>query len=155
MVKKNENTERIVKGDKLRDLILLVHLNNKYGKDKNEISTLKKILGYSTGGIYHALDNSGYFNKTPNEIQLTEKGEKYLNKKILPRYSIFNSIGNAFIILGFISILQWISWTYFQHAWINPWYSGLSLIVGGFILRFFILRLQYWVTNRKKKITIP
>jgi hypothetical protein len=106
----------------------------------------------SPGGIYHALNNSGFFERTANEIQLTEKGKDYLNRKIMPRYSDSKSVGNAFIILGFVFILQWVDWTYFHYAFIMPWYSGLSLIVGGIVLRFFILRIYYFVIKRKKKM---
>lgn len=153
MSKRKTKSEELVKGDKLRDLILLVHLNNKYGKGKNEIPALKEILDYSTGGIYSALDNSGYFERTTDGIQLTEKGKKYLSEKILPQYSLLNSVGNVFIVIGAVFILQWLEWTYWQHAFILNWYAGLSLLVGGLVLRFLGLRLHYWVIRKKKKMT--
>ena len=93
--KRKEKKEDLVKGDKLRDLILLVYLNNKYGKEKNEIPELQEILNYSTGGIYGALDFSGYFQRSPVGIELTEKGKDYLTKKILPQYNAFNPFGNV------------------------------------------------------------
>jgi len=150
--KNKEKKEELVKGDKLRDLILLVYLNNKYGHGKNDIAELKETLGYSTGGIYSALDNSGYFERNANGIQLTEKGNGYLDHKIMPRYSDSKSIGNAFIILGFVFILQWVDWTFFQYAFIIPWWSGLTVLVGGIIIRFFILRLYYFAIKRRKKM---
>ena len=150
--KKKEKSEGKLKGDKLRDLIFLIHLNNKYGHGKNEIAELKETLGYSTGGIYNAVDNSGYFERTVNGIQLTEKGKEYLDRKILPRYSDSKSVGNALMLLGFVFILQWVEWTYFQYTFVIPWYSGLTVLVGGIILRFFILRLYYLTVKRKKKM---
>ena len=153
MGKKKAKKEELVKGDKLRDLMLLVYLNNKYGKGKNEISAFKEILDYSTGGIYSALDNSGYFRRTADGIQFTEKGVEYLNKKILPQYGILKSIGNAFIVLGAFLTLQWIFWTYSQYVWIIPLYSSIPVLAGGLILRFLGMRLHYWTIKREKKIT--
>ena len=150
--KKKVKTEELIKGDKLRDLILLVHLNNKYGKGKNEIPTLKEILNYSTGGIYSALDSSGYFERTNDGVILTKEGQEYIDKKILPRYSILKSVGDILIFLGIISIIQWILWNWYQYAWIPSWYSGLSPLAGGLVLRFFGLRLHYWLIKRRKEI---
>lgn len=151
MVKRKTKTEELVKGDKLRDLILLVHLNNKYGKGKNEIPALKEMLEYSTGGIYGALNDSGYFERTLDEIRLTEKGETYLNKKILPRYDILRSTGNILIVIGAVFIFQWINWTYLQKVTIMPWHFGLIVLISGVVFRFLGLRIDYWVIKRKKK----
>ena len=109
------------------------------------------MLDYSTGGIYGALDNSGYFERTLDKIRLTEKGEEYLNKKILPHYDILRPIGNIIIIMSSVFILQWINWTYFQRATIMPWHCGLILLILGFVLRFLGLRLNYLIINKKKK----
>lgn len=65
----SKRKEEKLKGDKIRDLILIVYLNNKYDKDKNRIPWLKEKLGYSTGGIYNALDESGYFERTSDAIR--------------------------------------------------------------------------------------
>jgi hypothetical protein len=151
--KSKTKAEKKLRGDKLRDLILLVYLNNKYGKGSYEIPELKEIVEYSTGGIYSALDYSGYFERTINGIQLTEKGLEYLKNKILPQFSMFYSLGNFLIILGFILLLQWIEWTYVQYPLILPWYSALSIIAFGFFIRFFILRLSYWIIQLRKKMT--
>lgn len=133
----------------MRDLILMVHLNNKYDKEKNEISWLKKNLGYSTGGLYGALDESGYFARTPKEIRLTEKGANYLNKYILPQYTVFHPLGYFLVILGFVFLFQWYVWTYAQTITIVPWYSGIMMIVTGIAVRFFFLRLVHLVMKRK------
>jgi hypothetical protein len=148
-----EKTEELVKGDQLRDLILLVDLNNKHGKGKNEIPALKEILNYSTGGIYHALNNSGYFERTTEGIQLTEKGKKYLEKKILPRFTILHPIGNFLIFIGVAFLFDWFAWNYLSIALVAQWYSGIIGIVCGIIVRFYFLRLYYWIVKRTKKIS--
>ncbi|MEM2249423.1 MAG: hypothetical protein QXP16_01860 [Candidatus Bathyarchaeia archaeon] len=140
-----------LRGDKLRDLILFVYLNNKYGGEKIKLSRLKEKLGYSTGGLYSALDESGYFESRGEEIRLTEKGEAYLRKHILPQYTVFYPIGNFLIILGLVLLLQWYLWTYLQTPMIFQWYSALMIIAGGIILRVFFMRLVYWVMVHRKE----
>jgi hypothetical protein len=153
---KRKNAEGKLKGDMLRELILLVHLNNKYGKGKNKIPELREIVGYnSPGGIYSALDNSGFFKRTRDEIKLTEKGEQYLNREIMPRYNILQYVGDAFIVIGVTLFFQWIVFTFFHYVWLPAWYAGLSVFVGGLVLRFLILRLNYWEIRRKKKMVGP
>ena len=147
MRKKKEDR---LKGDKMRDLIIMVYLNNKYDKDKNQISWLKQNLGYSTGGLYNALDESGYFERTPKEIRLTQKGANYLNKHLLPQYTVFYPIGYFLIILGFVFLFQWYFWTYAQTISIVPWYSAIMIIATGIIIRFFFLRLAHLIMKRKK-----
>ena len=112
-------------------------------------------MDYSTGGIYNALDNSGFFERTADEIKLTEKGMQYLNREIMPRYNSLEYVGNAFIVIGLVLFIQWIVYTYFHYVWLPSWYAGLSVFVGGFILRFLILRLNYWEIKRKKKMISP
>jgi hypothetical protein len=148
LVKKKEEKLR---GDKLRELIILVYFNNKYDKDKNRISWLKEKLGYSTGGLYSALDESGYFERKHDEINLTEKGINYLNKHILPQYTVFNPISNFFIILGFVFLLQWYFWTYTNTPMIIPWYSALMTIAIGLIIRFSFMRISYWIMKSRKR----
>jgi hypothetical protein len=147
---KGKPTDRdLLKGDKLRDLIFLVHLNNKYGKGENDVAEMKKVLGYSTGGIYSALDSSGYFERTATEIRLTEKGQKYLKSKVLPPYDALKTVGYAILFLGFILTFQWFEWTYFGKYMVLPWYSNLSFIVLGIFMIFFILRAKYYIAKRK------
>ena len=143
--------EEKLKGDKMRALILMVYLNNKYDKDKNRIPWLKEKLEYSTGGLYSALDDSGYFERTPDGIRLTEKGTNYLNKQILPQYTAFYPLGNILITLGFVFLLQWYFWTYTQTPIIIPWYSAIIIIAGGILVRFFFLRLNHLILKMKKK----
>jgi hypothetical protein len=150
LVRVNKKKEEKLRGDKLRDLILMVYLNNKYDKDRNRIPWLKEKLGYSTGGLYHALDNSGYFERKKGDIYLTEKGTNYLNKQILPQYTVFNPIGNLLIILGFVFLLQWYFWTYAHKPVVIPWYSALIAIALGLLVRFFFLRIIHWIMKRKK-----
>lgn len=145
-----DNKEEKLRGDKLRELILLVYFNNKYDKEKNKASWLKEKLGYSTGGLYHALDNSGYFKREGDKITLTEKGIGYLNKNILPRYKESFPIGNFLIFLGLVLLLQWYLWAYAQTLLIFPWYSGLTVLAGGIVIRFFFMRLVYWIMKKKK-----
>jgi hypothetical protein len=142
--------EEKLKGDKLRDLILIVYLNNKYDKDKNRIPWLREKLGYSTGRIYNALNDSGYLERTGDEISLTKKGTVYLNRQILPHYTAFNPLGNFLIALGFIFLLQWYSWTYSHVAAVLPWYSAIMIIVGGILVRFLFLRIVHWMMKTSK-----
>lgn len=143
--------EEKLRGDKLRELILLVYLNNKYDKEKNKIPWLKEKLGYSTGGLYSALDESGYFDRKGDEICLTEKGNDYLHKNILPLYIVFYPVGNFLIILGLVLLLQWYLWTYLQTVMIFQWYSAITVIIGGIVLRVFFLRIVYWIMTHKKE----
>ena len=152
MVKIRQKNVDLLKGDKLRDLILLVHLNNKYGKGRNEVSELKENLGYSTGGIYSALDSSGYFERKPDGVLLTQKGEAYLKSKVLPQYDIFKIIGYAILFIGFVLIFQWYDWTYLKVYLVFPWYSDIGFVFLGVILSFFMLRMKYSVFKRKKKM---
>ncbi len=150
MAKGKAKQKDSLKGDKLRDLILLVYLNNKYGKRRNDISELKDNLGYSTGGIYSALDQSGYFERKPDGISLSSKGEAYLRKYVLPQYEILKIVGYAIMFIAFILILQWLYWTYLRIYLVFPWYSTVSFAALGVLLSFFMLRIRYAVTKRKK-----
>jgi len=149
MLKRRKNEK--LRGDRLRDLILLVYLNNKYGGEKIKLSWLKEKLGYSTGGLYSALDESGYFERKGDEIRLTEKGKAYLREHILPQYTVFYPIGNFLIILGLVLLLQWYLWTYLHTPMIFQWYSAVIVIAGGIILRVFLMRLVYWVMIHRKE----
>lgn len=146
----SEKKDEQLRSDKLRDLILIVYLNNRFDKEKNRIPWLKEKLDYSTGGLYSALDNSGYFERKTDEIVLTEKGMTYLNKHILPQHTAFYPFGNILIILGFIFLLQWIYWTYFQITMFVPWYSAVIIIAAGVLIRFFYFRFNYWFMKRTK-----
>lgn len=127
-------------------------MNNKYGKGKNDIPGLKEALGYSTGGIYSALDSSGYFERKPEGILLSQKGQQYLESKVLPQYSMYKIIGYAILFLAFVFIFQWFDWIYLKQYLVFPWYSDLSIVALGVILSFFMLRLKYLVFRRKKKV---
>ena len=111
--------------------------------------------GYSSpGGIYDALNNSGYFDRTPTGVVLTEAGRKYLETEILSTYKIANTVSYAFMFFGAFLILQWADWTFAKNLIIIPWYSGLSVIVGGIAIRFFLIRFNYWFIRKTKKVSI-
>jgi len=149
---KSKNKPRL-KGEMLRDLIFLVYLNNKYGKGKNKISELEEIIGYSSpGGIYHALDNSGYFERNCDEIKLTELGKLFLNKEILKEHHLTKTIGNTLIIIALVLLYQWVMFTYFNHVAIISLYGVLPLLIGGLIIRFFMLRINYWLIRKQKQM---
>jgi hypothetical protein len=144
-----------LRGEKLRKLIFLVYLNNEYGKGSNNISELEEIVGYSSpGGIYDAINNSGYFNKTVDGVVLTEIGKKYLEREILSPYKIANTVSYAFIFFGVFLIFQWAEWIYGKNLVIIPWYSGLIIIVAGLGIRFLLLRLNYWFIKKTKNVSI-
>jgi hypothetical protein len=148
--KKEEN----LRGDKLRELILWVYLHNKYEKDKIRMSFLKEKVGYrGPGGLYSAINSSGYFDKERDEITLTEKGVEYLNRKILPSYKAFDPVGNFLIVLGLVFLLQWYVWTYQHSPLIIPWYSAIICVVVGIVVRFYFMRIGYWIMKHSKKNT--
>ena len=145
-------TER-VRGDMLRELIFLVYLRNKYDlKPDVKISTLKNFLGYSAGGIDYALNYSGFFETEGDEIRLSKKGDEYVKKELLPQYKSFVPVGYFLILLGGLLILQWYMFTNFNVSIIFGWESGLLLIVGGLVLRFWLLPLLYWVLKIQRKL---
>jgi hypothetical protein len=139
-----------LRGHKLIELLHFVYLHNRFSKEKIAISSLKRTVGYSTGGIYNAFE-SGYLEKKNDEVYLTEKGRKYVEEHILERYTVFNPIGYFFIFLGFMLIFQWFQWTYTGEIMIFEWYVGVLIIGFGFFLRFFLMRLTYWFMKLKMK----
>ena len=145
--------EEKLKGERLRDLVFMVYLNNRYGKGKHNISELEEIVGYSSpGGIYHALDSSGYFERTGNEIKLTKLGNNLLKRRILPEYNVAHTTGIALIVISLVLLFQWFEWTYFNDAIVLEWYATLPILIGGIFIRFFLLRLVYWTIKKQKKI---
>ena len=148
--------QKDVRGEKLMDLIFAVYLHNRSSKDKIKVADLKKTVGYSSaGGVYSAIDSSDYFIRENDEIYLTQKGKEYVKEKILPRFDAYKSHGNSLILLGFFFLVQWFLWTYLEVAIIPPWYLTLLIFGGGFFLRFFVLRLNYFMMKRRKKIEYP
>jgi len=147
----SKGEKETLKGDKLRELIHLVYLNSKYGTGEARISRLKEALGYSTGGIYNALDESGFFDRKGDEIHLTIRGVEYAEKTLLPYFSAFNPIAYMLMFLGTLCILQWYLWS-LARTLIFDWRVGTILIVGGIVLRFFLLRLVFWAHKLKKQL---
>lgn len=143
----------LIKGDMLRDLIFLVYLNNKYGLGKRiRIAKLKKFIGYSTGGVYSALDESGYFLRKGDEIRLSKEGEKYVRKKLLPHYMAFNIVSYFIIFVGVLLLVHWFLRTRYDIIVVFDWLDGLSFIIGGLVMRFALLPLVYWLLKVMKKI---
>jgi len=143
-----------VGGDKLRNIIYYVYLHNRFSNDKIKVADLKKTVGYSTGGVYYAFE-SEYLEKKNDEIFLTPKGEKYVKEKILPQFSIYKSMSNVLLVLGGVFLLQWFEWNYLNFPLILEWYVAFIIIGLGLFLRFFTLRLSYWVMRKTKRIEYP
>lgn len=145
--------EKKIRGDLLRELIFFVYLRNKYDVKRDvEISTFKRILGYSSGGIDYALKYSGFFEIEKDTVKLSEKGKDYVKRKLLPQYRILNPIGYFFMMLGVLIILQWYLFTHLDVVITFDLSAGLLLIIVGFVLRFFMLPVIYWVLKIQKKL---
>lgn len=143
----------LIRGDKLRDLILLVYLNDKYGLGKRvEVSKLKRFLGYSTGGIYNALDESGYFARKGDEILLSDKGEKYVRKELMQWYRVLYPTGYLIVFLGIILVAHWYLYTYHNVFLLFDWSVGFACIAGGLTVRFALPALTYWYLKITKKV---
>lgn len=152
MDERKEKGEK-VRGDLLRELIFLVYLRNKYdAKPDVKISTLKRLLGYSTGGIDYALKYSGFFEIYHDQVKLSEKGKEYVKRELLPQYRILNPIGYFLILMGVLIFLQWYLATYFDTVISFDWWTGVSVIIIGLILRFLLLPLIYWTLKIQRKL---
>jgi hypothetical protein len=143
----------LIRGDKLRDLILLVYLNNKYGLGKKvDVSKLKDFIGYSRTGLATALSESVYFIREGDAIALTDAGERYVKKVWMRYYRAFNPVGYLFIFLGLILFAQWYLLTYYKILLSLNWYGGIALIVSGLLIRFALLPMSYWLLKLKKRM---
>jgi len=142
-----------IRGDLLRELIFFVYLRSKYDVKRDvEVSTFKRLLGYSSGGIDYALKYSGFFEIEKGMVTLSKKGRDYVRRELLPQYRIFNPIGYFFMLLGVLFILQWYAFTYLDVVITFDLSAGLLLILVGFILRFFLLPLIYWALRIQRKL---
>ena len=144
--------EKEVRGDKLKDLLLYVYMHDQFSKDKIKVADLKKIVGYSAGGIYSAFESSGYIVKENDEIHLTQEGKEYVESRILPRFDIFKSFGNILILLGAFFLIQWFVWTYLNVPLIPTWYLTLTVFGTGFFLRFLVLRFYFFNVKRRARV---
>lgn len=143
----------LIRGDKLRDLILLVYLNDKYGLGKRvKISKLKRFLGYSTGGIYNALDESGYFTRKGDEILLSDKGERYVRKELMQWYRVVYPLGYFMVCFGIVLVGHWYLYTYHDIFLLFNWAVGFAFIGGGLVIRFALPLLTYWLLKITKKM---
>jgi hypothetical protein len=140
-----------MRGDKLRRIIFYVYLHNQFSDDKIKVADLKKIIGYSPGGVYSALE-SKYLERKNDEITLTEEGEAYAKSKLLSQFDTYKSVGTLAIAVGVIFILQWIDWTFSHITFLVQWYFAVAIIVLGVFLRFFVMRFSYFMMKRRKKI---
>lgn len=141
---------KAVRGDKLRNVLLFVYMNQKFSKSKIKVADLKKIVDYSTGGAYSAFE-SDYLEKTGDEICLTEEGKDYVEERILPKYDAYKSYGYILFALGILFLFQWFEWTYRNVPLILPWYFGVIILAFGLFLRFLTLRFDYYIIKRSKK----
>ena len=149
-----DRNEEDLRGDKLRELILWVYLHNKYEKDPIKMSFLREKVGYrSPGGLYSAINSSGYFDRRNDEITLSESGLDYLSKRILPQYKAFDPVFNFLIILGMVFLVQWYFYMYLKNPMVIPWYSAIICIAVGVVAKVFFMRIGYWFMKRSKKNT--
>jgi len=143
----------LIKGDRLRDLMLLVHLNNRYGMGtKMDDSRLAEFLHYSRTGLSTAIKESGFFEEKGDEITLSEKGERYVRAELLPSYRAVNPIGYFLIFLGSLLFVQWYLVSYYRTLLVFHWSSGPAVIVFGLFVRFALLPTRYWVLKILKKV---
>jgi hypothetical protein len=143
--------KKMMRGDKLKDAVFYVYMHNQFSKEKIRVSDLKKIADYSAGGIYSAFE-SDYLEKIGDEIHITEKGKEYVKERILPQFSVYKSYGNVLILIGFFFAFEWAEW-YFLKTRLEPtWYFAAMLLTIGLFLRFFVLRFNFFVTKRRKRI---
>jgi len=76
-----------------------IYLNDKYGRSSEfRISELKNFFSYSTGGIYGALDSSGFFIRNGSTIKLSEEGVEYAKKEPLMSKMNFHLRHIAYIV---------------------------------------------------------
>jgi hypothetical protein len=141
-----------LRGDKIRDLLLLIYLNEKYGGGKVRISALKETLGYSTGGIYNALDESGYFMRRGDVVTLSQSGQEYVKKQWIPYLQVVNPFSYFLIFIGSLLFMSWFLRTYYSIILVFGWYEGLLTIAVGLILRFAFSRIMYWFYKLRKKM---
>ena len=142
-----------IRGDKLRDLILLVYLNNKYGLGTAiRPSKVRRFLGYSTGGFYNALDESGYFIKKGDEIQLSSKGERYAQMELMVPFRVFNPIAYFLMFFGIILIVHWYLYTFYKTFLPFDWTVGIAFTVVGLFLRFALPFFVYWFLKITKRL---
>jgi len=133
--------------------MLLVYLNNRYGLGKKiRISKLKQFLGYSTGGIYNALDESGHFIRKLDEITLSDKGERYVRKELLHQYRAFYPISYFLIFFGIVLIAHWYLYTFHNTFLLFDWIVGFSFIIVGLLIRLALLPFLYWFLKIRKRV---
>lgn len=134
-------------------MIFLVYLNNRFGLGKKiQISKVKQFLGYSTGGLYNALDESGYFLRKGDDITLSKLGEEYVKKELMQPYKAFYPISYLFIFFGIILIAHWYLLTYHNILLRFDWITGFAFIIMGLFLRFALLPFVYWYLKLRKRV---
>lgn len=128
-------------------------MNDRFGFGKKiSVSKVKQYLGYSTGGLYNALDDSGYFIRKVDDIVLSKKGEEYVKKELMQPYRAFYPIGYFFVFFGIVLIAHWYLLTYHNVLLHFDWITGFSFIIMGLFLRFALLPFVYWYLKLRKKV---
>lgn len=140
-----------IRGDKLRDLIQIIGLKDKYGGSFS-MSELRQLAGYSRGGaIYDQVERSGFFTIIEKNISLNEKGKKYFETKLIPSFQFIGSIGWFISILGIIILAEWVFPTFFEiYIFLDSPIPGLLVILIGLFLKFGLLPLAYYLKYRRK-----
>lgn len=144
--------EQKLRGDRIRELVLLIYLNERYGRSRVKISTLKKTLGYSAGGIYNALDGSGYFQRKGDLVTLSEKGQEYVKRNWIPYFQVVNPFSYVLMLFGSILLIEWYLINYHNMMLVFDWYQGITLIAVGLALRFGFSRMMYLSLRLRKKL---
>jgi len=96
--------EFTIRGDKLRKAMFLVWLANRFN-DYITVADLRRMCGYASSGIYSAKE-SGWFIEKNGNINLTDKGELYLEKNILNLHESIRGLIASIIIMTCSLIIQ-------------------------------------------------
>jgi hypothetical protein len=139
--------DKQIKGDKLRNAILIVWLASKYDKNLSA-AKLRRIIGYDSSGLYSASE-SGWFKQEKDKIVLTDKANSYLHETLLKPHSNIRTLLIYFAFVPAINFLDWYLLTSFN---INMSYHPLVSIA--FFILFLLIalnwyRLVWWTFKRK------
>jgi len=150
---KNLSKRNLIRGDKLRDLILLVYLNDKYGLGKRvEISKLKRFLGTAVVVYITLLMSLGVKATICDEISLSDKGERYVRKELMQWYRVLYPLGYFMVCFGIVLVGHWYLYTYHNIFLLFNWAVGFAFIGGGLAIRFALPLLTYWLLKITKKM---
>ena len=131
-----------------RELLLLVYLENKYGKDGTTTSTLRRMVGYKgSGGVYSAISglrNAGFVEEGKGILIPTLKGEKYVKDNFLYTFDIIGMFGFLLIFVGLLFAFQSAMEIFLQIdiEFTSP-IPAVVFIAAGIFLRYGFLRFYY------------